>query len=267
MIGKNRKSSVITITNLIEDIFLHATALAQSGSLWNAIYALEREIYIFNYDHTVLLRFRLRDTESAFSHPISFRANDYDSNKILEEDGRIVFITHQGDFQKKKICGKAEFEPDEIRSLCSHFLSLKDHAVEKVTLDKDLLSFLNPYLNHIEFSGKKGGYLKMVQRNIYDGGIVEIQEQSKSIFASDTLKNDFGPVGLKTNDFKALFTFLNTLEFQFPANNQEDFILVRSVDKNKRDMVGVLACCLYDEIIQIKEVRNGRQEQEDVRSK
>ena len=68
------------ITDLVEQIFAHAVALDQSGGLRNTIYAIGSEIYILNYDHTVLLRFRLRRSEACFETPVSFRANDYDSN-------------------------------------------------------------------------------------------------------------------------------------------------------------------------------------------
>ena len=74
------------ITGQIEQIFAHAVALDQNGGLRNSIYAEGKEIFIMNYDHTVLLRFKLRESENPFSGPISFKANDYDSPEFYEEE-------------------------------------------------------------------------------------------------------------------------------------------------------------------------------------
>lgn len=241
------------ITGQVERIFAQAVALDQSGGLKNAIYASGREIIIINFDYTVLLRFRLRGTEAAFEHPISFKANDYDSNEFEEQDGRIIFTTEQSGYKRKKTCGTAEMVPDEAKTLLSHYL---DNSGERqlVVIDRAALSLLDDDLSHIEFSGKKGEPLKMIQRNVYSGGVVEVMEANDSLF-QQTLSHDFGPVGIRTNDFKALFTFQDQLRFEFPAEENDDFIIVRSIQKDKRDMVGVIAACVYDEIVELKEAR------------
>jgi hypothetical protein len=245
------------ITGQIEAIFAHAVALDQSGGLRNSIYVTGREVYIMNYDHTVMLRFRLRDSETPFSEPISFKANDYDSNEFFEEDGKIVFLTGIKGYERKKICGKAEYTPDEIKETFRPYLN-KERKTEQISMDNSILSLLDNDLSHIEFSGKKGGTMQMIQRNIYSGGIIEISEKSDGIFVN-TLSEDFGPVGIKTKDFSALFTFQDTLNFEFPSSDKEDYIIVKSIDKKKRDMTGIIACCLYDELIQIQQSRcNGR---------
>jgi hypothetical protein len=245
------------ITGQIEQIFSQAVALDQSGGLRNTIYADKREVFVLNYDHTVLLRFRLRAHESPFNEPISFKADDYDSNDFSEENGRIVFVTEQNGFIRKKSCGRAEYTPDQIQELFKSYAAKPLDEENDVILNATVLSLLDTDLSHIEFSGEKGDTLKMVQRNIYSGGLIEIQEQGGGFFKNE-LKTAFGPVGIKTNDFASLFQFQDTLKFQFPARGKDDFITVRSIDKNKRDMIGIIACCLYDEIIKIKEVQNGR---------
>jgi len=241
------------ITGQVEQIFAHAVALDQNGGLKNSIYADGREVYIMNYDHTVALRFRLRASENPFENPISFKANDYDSSEFYEEDGKIVFINQIQGYQRKKTCGKAEYTPDEVKGMFKSFMADKT-ARETLVIDRSILSLLDTDLSHIEFSGKKGESLKMIQRNIYSGGIIEVSEKTEGLF-DNVLSEDFGPVGIKTNDFAALFTFQDTLKFEFPNGEEEDFIVIRSIDKSKRDMVGVVACCLYDEIIQIQEAR------------
>jgi hypothetical protein len=245
------------ITGQIEQIFAHAVALDQSGGLKNTIYVKNKEIYIVNYDHTVILRFKLRDSENPFSTSLSFKANDYDSNEFFEEDGKIVFISNIEGYERKKVCGLAEHSPEEIKKIIRLYLRNSENR-EKLIIHKSILSLLDNDLSHIEFSGKKGESLKMIQRNIYSGGIIEVKEKNQGMFFN-TLKNDFGPVGIKTKDFAALFTFQDSLIFEFPNTSSEDYMIIKSVDQKKRDMTGIIACCLYDELITLKKARNGRE--------
>lgn len=245
------------ITGQVEQIFAQAVALDQAGGLRNTIYADKQEVFILNYDHTVLLRFKLRSHETPFETPISFRANDYDSNVFEEEDGKIIFVTERDGFVRKKSCGRAEYSPDEVRALLLSYV-VDGHDGEEITLSNSIVSLLDRDLSHIEFSGEAGSTLKMIQRNVYSGGIIEIREKPEGFFQKE-LKRPFGPLGIKTNDFVSLFAFQDALKFSFPSSDKEDFIVVQSVDKNKRNMTGVIACCLYDEIINIKEVQSGRE--------
>ena len=250
------------ITNLVEGIFAQAVALDQSGGLRNTIYAIGHEIFILNYDHTVLLRFRLRSSEGAFEHPIAFKANDYDSNVFEEKDGKIVFYSEKGEYQRKKVCGTSDLTPQEVKALYQNYVTdVVDRAV--VNLSKDVLGLLDTELSHIEFRGEAGQSIKMIQRNIYSGGIIKVEKKrSEEALFQEELENDFGPVAIKTEDFRALFTFQDVLKFSFPKIGKEDFILVTSGEENKRSITGIIACCLYDEVIQLKEVqKHGRQEQ------
>lgn len=252
------------ISNLIEQIFAYAVSLDQNGGLKNTIFAIANEIFIMNYDHTVLLRFSLRKSELSFDQTISFKANDYDSNLFEEIDGKIVFYSENEMYSRKKICGKSNISPEQIKELYrlyAHDLSLR----ETICISKKILELLDDDLSHIEFSGRKGEKLKLIQRNIYSGGIIEIQEKNKQGFFTNSLKADFGPVGIKTNDFKSLFTFEDTLNFHFPCEN-DDYVIVKSMNESKRNMTGILSCCLYDEIIKIKETNHGRQKQKIRRS-
>lgn len=241
------------ITGQIEQIFAHAVALDQNGGLKNSIYAEGKEIFIMNYDHTVVIRFLLRDSEVLFKNPISFKANDYDSNEFFEEDGKIVFLTTIQGYERRKVCGLAEYTLKEVKKTVKSYLSVEGKR-ESLIINNSILSLIDDSLSHIEFSGKKGKTLKMIQRNIYSGGVTEISEKTEGMF-SNTLKKDFGPIGIKTKDFEALFSFQNTLKFEFPSTDKEDFIKVTSINKKKRNMTAVIACCLYDEIIQIQKAR------------
>jgi hypothetical protein len=199
-----------------------------------------------------LLRFRLRSSEGIFDPPISFKANDYDSNVFEEKDGKIIFYSEKGEYQRKKICGTSDLTPEEVKTLYHNYVQ-DIEGRSPVNISRDILELLEADLSHVEFSGEKGSTLKVIQRNIYSGGIIEITKASKGGFFLEELKHSFGPVAIKTDDFRALFTFQNILKFSFPHRGKEDFILVKSGDENRRSITGIIACCLYDEIITIQE--------------
>jgi len=247
------------ITNLVEQIFSIAVALDQNGGLKNTIYALDDEIFILNYDHTVLLNFKLRKNEAPFSNPIAFKANDYDSNEFEEKDGQIIFHSQLNGYVKQKRCGTVDLSPGEVKELFKKYKKDFDDKAEEVTLTKSILPLLEDGLSHIEFSGKKGEGMKLVQRNIYNGTIIEISKDQKGFF-KDSLKDEFGPVGIKTSDFNALFQFQDELKFMFPSEKSDDVIMVKSFNDNKRSMTGFIASCLYDELIEIRESKKDSQQ-------
>lgn len=241
------------ISNLVEQIFSMAVALDQNGGLKNTIYAIGNEVFILNYDHTVLLRFKLRKTEGTFEHPIAFKANDYDSNSFEEVSGKIIFTSSQDGYTKKKICGTTDMTPEEVKELFEKYLEDFDQDQEESTLTKSVLPLLEDGLSHVEFSAEKKKGLKITQRNIYTGGIVEIEKDGGGFF-QETFKKGFGPVAMKTPDFQALFTFQEKLKFYFPENGGS-VIVVRNVQETKRDMTGIIAGCLYDEVIELREAK------------
>lgn len=264
------------ISGQIEQIFSQAVALDQSGGLRNTIYVRGREIYILNFDHTVLMRFRLHPEEMSFQQDISFRANDYDSSNFEEKDGKIQFITKKGDFTRTKTCGTAERTPDEVKTIVNELLhQSKKTDLQWVELSRDILELLDQDLSHIEFSCEAGHTLKMVQRNIYSGGIIEVQEdegKGLGLYNRTKLDYDFGPIGIKTGDFFALFSFQDILLFAFPKGVDADYVLVKSRNEDrmaqgKQNMTTIVASCIYDEIIKLKEVNHGRQESKIRRSK
>ena len=248
------------ISNRVEEIFSHAVALDQAGRLRNTIYVIERDVYIINSDNTVFLRFQLRESEKPFAHPISFRANDYDSRSFHEEGGRIVFTTEAGGYTRTKTCGTPDATPEEVRSL---FRTFKPVSTNKVRLTRDILSLLEDNLSHIEIRAEDGA-IHFIQRNIYSGSVIEISraeaEGAFGVDSPDELEGDFGPIGIRTGDFSALFTFQEQLMFTFPSKG--DYCCVRSGDP-KMKMTGIIAHCIYDELGTITEVSHGREKSED----
>ena len=230
------------VDSKLETIFSHAVALDQAGRFRNTIFVQDKEIFILNMDNTVLLRFGLPKSSAEFEEPISFRANDYDSSNFYEEDGRIVFVQKGSEMIRKKSCGTAAITNGEVQNMFSEFPPLTEN---KVTLHKNTLSLLEEKLSHIELSAEDGNF-KIVQRNIYDGTVIEL-ERSKAkgfgINTKDKINEDFGPIGMKTNDFMALFSFNDTVIFGFEEG--EDYCRVQGRNFN---MNGVVALCVYDEL-------------------
>lgn len=246
------------VSNLVEKIFAQAVALEQNGMMKNTIYAVRKEIYILNYDHTVLLRFRLRGSEAPFSDPVSFKADDYDSNEFYEQDGKIVFVSNKGDFQRRKSCQVTDFTPDEIKEIFKKYVTKnQEYEGQTVNIPKDLVGLLNEELSHVEFSANPEKGLTVIQRNIYSGTTIEVTQNKRNFFDKQ-VELSFSTIGMKTQDLMALFSFQDVLKFTFYEHG--DFVRVDSVDKNKRDMTGFIAGCLYDEIIKIKEASYGRKE-------
>ena len=241
------------INNLVEKIFSTAVALDQSGGLKNTIYAIEDSIFILNYDHTVLLRFKLRSSETSFSEAISFKANDYDSEVFEQKGNSIIFHSDNGKYTRKKTCGTTDLTPKEVRKLFKEYYSAQKG--QGCILTRDVLELLDDSLSHVEFSGDGEG-LKIVQRNIYSGGVIEVREKSGGMLGS-SITSQFEPIAIKTDDLRALFSFEDSLTFYFPNQDSGDnFICVQSLDKHKRDFTAFIACCMYDEIIELRKSKN-----------
>lgn len=234
------------ISDRIEGIFAHAVAMEQSGRLKSTIYCIENEIFILNSDNTVLLRFLLRKTETPFKHPVSFRANDYDSRSFYEEDGKIIFQTENENYVRTKSCSTPGDTPADIKALFEGYDKL---TTNKIALNRDILSLLDDSLSHVEVSAP-AKELTIVQRNIYSGAIISVKRKKGEGFGSlatvDDISTTFGPIGLRTNDFGALFTFADNLTLSFPTGGI-DYCYVRSIDP-KLAMEGVIAMCVYDEL-------------------
>jgi hypothetical protein len=256
------------ITGKIEGIFSHAVALDQNGGLRNTIYGLGSKVYIMNYDHTVLLRFAFPkgDKQKPFDPPISFKANDYDSNEFREEGNKIVFTSEKNGYLRTKTCGTTELTPMEVEELFKKYTDQVSDKRATMTIDRGILELLDDALSHIEFIAEEGEEIKLIQRNIYSGGIIEVQKAG-SLLDTEAVDNGVGPVAIKTGDFQALFSFTDVIKFHFPTDGNGDFVLVETYKSNS-PFKGVIACCLYDEIIEIKEAQtDGRQKQKIRRSK
>jgi hypothetical protein len=233
------------ISNRLEEIFSHAVALEQSGRLRSTVYCVKKRVFIVNQDHTIMMRFSLRATDQmTFEHPVSFNANDYDSKQVEERDGQIVFIQENAGFERTKSCRTPDAAPREINKLFRKFNAESDNTV---TLHSDILTLIDDTLSHIEFSCDDGQF-KISQRNIYSGAVITLTpKQTKGLMARKASSGmaDFEPIGLRTNDFMALFTFIDSIRFTFPED--EPYIIAESKD-TRMPMKCIIARCVYDEL-------------------
>lgn len=249
------------ISTRLENVFSIAVAMDNRG-LKNTIHCVGTSIYIINFDHSMILRFRLRKSEVAFKDNISFNANDYDSSYFEVKEGKIIFKTNSDNYERSKTCGMADYDIKNIQKTYREHFKQGDNPEFSFHLSSECCELLDDNLSHTEISIEKGKLI-LRQRNIYAGTIVEVSPKKAGMFDSGNLPESFGPVGLKTRDFLSLFTFYKSLAF-IPVNN---LIIVKDI---KKDFDGILAFCKYDEIINLRpegEEENGRKKQKVRRSK
>lgn len=227
-------------TAAMEDIFSHAVALTQANRLKNTVYCKGKEVLILNFDSTVLLKFELPSWETPFANPVSFNANDYDSNRFYEEDGKIIFVSEVGGVNRKKSVSAPGATPDEVEAMFDKYTKLDSCSI---TFHQNMLDALDEKLSHIEISVRDGAW-KLIQRDIYSGSIIELTELKKGLQIGSAVSEDIGPIGIRTGDFIALFSFNERITFSFDPEYRE----YATVTGKKYNMTGRIAFCIYDEI-------------------
>lgn len=235
----------------LEAIFSHAVALDQGGRMRNTIFCGGQTVYILNFDKTVLLRFHLSSTNKTFDQPVAFNANDYDSSKFYEKDGRIIFEKSGAGFDRKKSCAVPGKTYSEVESLFSRYtVSPTCHSF--IELNKKILELLSEDLSHIEIHTENRKPV-ITQRDIYSGTVTRLTRQPQSglrlTAVPDTISEDIGPVGLRTNDLAALFNFNENIRLGFSSD--AGYCTVQGMNST---MAGIIAFCLYDELGTIQEV-------------
>jgi hypothetical protein len=75
-------------------------------------------------------------------------------------------------------------------------------------------------LNHIEFSVKNGALIA-TQRNIYTGFVAPVTKETEREEWNSPTGNlkDCEPIGMRTNDFLALYSFTDVVSFYFVDKN------------------------------------------------
>jgi len=251
---------------LTEYIFSHAVALNQSGRLKNEIFVHNRDVFILNSDNTVLLSFKLPSREPTFKNPIAFSANDYDSENFREENGKIIFTQKNvaAGIVRTKTCSGVNKCFGDVEAIFKKFYRFDSDKMDSIRFVKNVLSSIEENLSHIEFSSENKRW-KLIQRDIYTGSVIELRRDAGKTLGMDdrdSIKRDFSPIGIRTNDFVALFQFNEQVVFYFPPG-ADGYCLVSG---DTYDMKGVLGTCVYDEMGTLKiaktkkgKIANGRQ--------
>ena len=258
------KKANVNVNKRIEGIFAQAVAMDNRG-IKNMIHCIGDNIYIVNFDYSMILRFSLRQSEARFEVPISFNANEYDSPnftfEITENGSKIVFHTVEREFTRRKICQTKSVSPnaEDIDKLYQELKKKAEQSEYLFYLSSDCVPLLEEDLSHVEISVENSSLI-LRQRNIYTGTMVEVESNEKGFFTVNRLPKEMPPIALKTKDFTSLFNIQKSLAF-IPA---EDFLFVK--DPQKDDFDGVLALCKYDMIIDLYNKKggeeDGRKEQE-----
>lgn len=265
----------VSVNKRIEGIFAQAVAMDNRG-IKNMIHCIGDNIYVVNFDYSMILRFSLRQSEARFEVPISFNANEYDSPQftleITPDGSKIVFRTVEKEFTRRKICytitrrkicytKSVSPNAEDIDKLYQELKKKAEQSQYLFYLSADCVPLLEEDLSHVEISVENSSLI-LCQRNIYTGTIVEVESNEKGFFSVNKLPKEMSPIALKTKDFTSLFNIQKSLAF-VPT---EDFLFVK--DPQKDDFDGVLALCKYDMIIDLynKDEKggdeDGRKEQE-----
>jgi len=261
------------VGNRIEELFSIAVGLEQTGRMKSTIYCLKDRIIIRNGDNSLMLELSLREGENPFEHPVAFKADDYDSKEFTEKDGFIHFITKNNGWVKDVSSRVPGSSPEEVAAvfdkLANQAADMIDQCDNRITLDKGIISLLNHDLSHIEFMTDDSGKLVIIQRNIYSGSIIHLSRDNKSGFglaqrsgAQDIITKPISPVGLRTPDFLALFSFTDSIQLNF-CDPEGKLVWIDCPD-TRLSMVGVVGGCTYDQMGTIrsalKETCDGREE-------
>lgn len=246
----------------VEKIFSYAVRLEQEGRQKNTIFCFGNVVYILNADKTILLRLKSPKT---FEVPIGFYANDYEGDKFEKEGDGIVFTTEGEVLERKKYCRVPTETFTDAEAIYQKFWT--EDYIATMNFPKKSLELIDSNLSHIEFSSKDKKPL-LIQRDICSGSVIKLRPSADKGFAfsstGDEFKEDFGPLGMRTNDFFTLFAFDEFVKLCFLPSDKKYFI-ARGINY---DLSTIISGCLYDEVGEIykyttKEEEDGWEIQED----
>ena len=233
------------MSELKEYIFAHAVALHQTGRMRSTIHVKDRRVFIVNFDKTVFMSFYLPDREVAFKGEINFEADDYDSEKFREVDGRIVFTQTSGDYIRQKSCATPGLTFAQAEEGWNRLQAMADGAQFKpIFLEKSLLSLIEEGLSHVEIHSDEGRPV-IAQRDIFSGTVYRIEKASATqglMVGGETIPEGIR-IGLRTNDFLSLFNFNSQLNFYVSA--ESPLVVIHG---DRREMRVFMASCKYDEL-------------------
>lgn len=229
---------MLKITKRTELMFAQAVALAQSGRMKSHIHASGRVLYVANMDNTILMRFT---PDMDFPQPISFFANDYESPHIELSPEGLTFVTSKNGYTQRKTVGAPKTSFQDVEALWGKHVNT---SLYSLMIRKEIGQLLDSELSHVEFHKDKNT-LALVQKNIYTGARVEVRDaqSANGLISVHKFPPEFKPIGIRTSDLLALFTFVDTLTFH--PQDGKNWLFFRD---DSGLISGVLSTCLYDEL-------------------
>jgi len=255
-----------------ESIFAYAEALEKSGRQKNSIFISGRTVYILNYDKTVLLRFSLSKEMTKGTEFLAFFGSDYESSKFEIDHDLVGFKidSTSGEWTRTTTCkipNQTFGDVDDLfKKLYDAPVINKHQIIGAAIIDNGVLDLLKENLSHIEFF-VRNKELYLIQRDIYSGSISEIKRKNREglglIEEPYEFSGDPAPLGIRTNDFIALFSFTDKVTFQF-LPEEFGYFLVKAPHSG---LTGVIGGCLYNSCGELnyiqKENENGRQKSQN----
>lgn len=229
------------IKNYIENLFAQAVALEQNSRSKNIITCSGDRIMIINADSTILIKFQIK--ENIFSGDYAFYANDYESTQFEEQNGKIIFISGNEEWERKKSCRVPDISFKRL-SLLYKKLKTGMGTTNQVVITSSIKEVLDENLSHVEIAFHKGEF-ELIQRDIFTGTIINIKKkESKGLFQLDGNKitKNISAIGLRTGDLLGLFSFVNKITFNV---SEKGFTYFQG---DKSNMSGFIAACLYDDL-------------------
>jgi len=242
-----------------------AEALHKSGRFSNTVYIKDQSVFIYNTDHTVLLRFEI---EKKLEEEIRFFAGDYTSSSVEMVEKGIIFHSRGKHAYSDELCRIPDTTYNEIEELYEKYKV--SSLFNKVILAKaGIFEYLREDLSHVEFGLKEGNFY-MVQRDLYSGKIIKshsIEKEKKGLL--DMMKGNWEFRGFRTSDILAILNFVDPRDKGESINFYFIDPFYTWVECERLKLTGVLTTCIYDELgilEDLEEKSNGRQKQEIRRS-
>ena len=238
----------------LEKIFAHAAALHSEGKMKNWIYGEGTKIYILNTDCSLLMKFKVPWELGHFC----FSAHEYEGQEFHLSPTGMIFKSQDQDYERTKF---SPVNPPYSFEWIKRTWGILDQKTKeckpigKIVLEDKVLRWLEKDLPHTEFVLKEKGW-SLVQRNIYTGEIIQITKKPRplTLLDKDEVMGERN-IGLRTNDFFALFTFVPKLSFYF-----YDLPFAQAMNLSFFDMRVFLGGCFYDSLGDL-EVIYGREVQ------
>lgn len=230
------------ISKRTELMFSQAVSLAQAGRMKSSIHAYQNAIYILNMDDTIILKFK---SDDSFKDKISFLADEYESSNLETKDGQVIFRTSENGYNRTKSCAAPKITFDEVQDRWYKYE--KDINQDyPISFNDFIVPLLEDNLSHVELVTDP---VKLIQKNIYTGERIEIKKDSgMGHLIGEKSYNGFDIIGLRTVDFKALFSLVDQITFYLQEGKNWIFF-----GDHSGVLEGFLSTCIYDELGYVKE--------------